>query len=236
MSGDEGLLIAVYRRDNVETIRALVEDAERLDWRIRLWDLDGADAFGDVTVGSGKGTKFELLNRLLPEHLPAAVIVADDDVMLHAPLDVLVGAARTAGLDLAQPAHSRGSHSTYRFLRARSWLRSRETNFVEIGPLFVVVGYYDSFLPFPDNIGMGWGLEFTWAAEARSGGARMGVLDWITMDHLKPHATSYPLEDEVSRLRGRLAEVGVGSVEEYQRTLHRKYRIPTWESFRRAPR
>jgi hypothetical protein len=73
----------VYRRPNAALVERLLEPALAAGWTVALWALDEPDPRLDSrTAGSGAGTKFELVNRLLAERPPGSadhVVIADDD-------------------------------------------------------------------------------------------------------------------------------------------------------------
>ena len=114
--------------------------------------------------------RLSLLNELA-RHVPdeGYVVVSDDDVVFtRGTLDALVVLCERARLDLAQPSRS-DDNSRFEFnvahaiTRARRLSRVRLTTCVETGPL-VVLGprWRDRILPFPEERGMGWGVELDW--------------------------------------------------------------------------
>src|SRR5205814_2280642 len=104
----------------------------------------------------------------------------------------LVHAGSSLGLDLFQPAHSRRSITAYPFVRMRAPLFARETTFVEQGPLVVLSrGAQRRLLPFPGDMGMGWGVEARWAAAARETGLRSGIVDAVAIRHPSSYGLSY---------------------------------------------
>lgn len=228
------VLLCVYRARNSRVVARLVRSAVRGGLDVRLWALDSVSpSLAAWTVGSGPGTKFELVNRLLasaPVADDAYVVVSDDDVWLPFGLRSFLSLVRRAGLDLAQPAHTRHlsnlSHAVT--LRAR-WSLARVTAFVEIGPVFVVSpAWRAAVLPFPEDVGMGWGLEADWYGLHRRG-ARLGIVDATPMRHLAPVAVSYEQGAERERMAERLAAAGLGGLHELQDT------IATWRPWQPAP-
>jgi len=227
--------LCVYRHRNAEILSALIDQADLDDIDLRLWALDRAHpTLERWTVGAGPGTKFGLLNRLLEPSDGRAewAVFADDDVILHrGTVTDLLRIGRRAGFSLLQPAHAKGSYRSYDITLARPGLRARETTYVEIGPLFALdLRQRRHFLPFPDGIGMGWGLEFRWAA-AREHGCRLGIVDDVRVVHLVPPALSYPNGPEVHRLERCLEEAGLASVVDGQATLgawRRRRSSPPW--------
>jgi hypothetical protein len=140
-----------------------------------------------------------LLNRLLatsPIPPDAWVVVADDDVVFtRGNLGDLLDIGEAAGFGLVQPAHSLASICTHQFVVARPLVRAGSVGFVEIGPLFAIApAGQGRLLPFPEDLGMGWGTEVLWHGLHR-GGMRMGVVDAVRIVHCGPVAAGYSAED-----------------------------------------
>jgi hypothetical protein len=209
---------------------ALVPDG----WRAAFWALDAEHpAAASVTVGSGPGPKFVLCNRLVAAVAPGPddwVVVVDDDVLVPGGLVSFLAVAGAAGFGLAQPAHTRASKSSHPITVVRRWCRARWTTYVEIGPVFAVApSWRPRLLPFPEDMGMGWGLELLWM-DQQAAGLRLGVVDAVPMEHLVPPGLSYDMSPEGRRVETMLRERGVVSMGDLQRTRGRWWR---WE---RRPR
>ena len=231
--GRSHVLLCVYRERNAKVVSRLVRSGLRAGVTPRLWALDSvAPALASWTVGSGPGPKFALLNGLLdaaPVPAEAYVVVADDDVWLPS-LGWFLRVVRRAAFDLAQPAHTRHfSHPSHGVTLRAPRSIARVTEFVEIGPLFVVSpACRSAVLPFPADAGMGWGLEADWYG-LHTRGARLGIVDAVPMRHLTPVATAYEQGEERERMARRLAAAGLGGLHEIQRTL------ATWRPWQRTP-
>jgi hypothetical protein len=153
--------------------------------------------------------KFERLNELLAQHagtLAAAdwLIVLDDDVDLPSGfLDRFLAAAEGAGLLLAQPAHRLRSHAAWDVTRRVAGATARETTFVEIGPVTAFARpAFDTLLPFPAGLQMGWGLDAHWSAVAAEHGWPIGIVDATPIGHtLRPAAATYPREAAIAEAR-----------------------------------
>jgi hypothetical protein len=229
------LVAGIYRAANAAPLRRIL-DGVPPDWRIALWALD--DVIPSVeryTVGSGRGGKFGLLNETLARAGggDTMVLIDDDAWLTRGSFAGLVTIAAEAGFDLAQPAHDRTSQSTYPFNRRQLTTVARETTFVEIGPIMVLRGRAPSMLlPFPDDIGMGWGLELLWRRE-RARCLRMGVVDAVTVHHPDPPNATYAdgASAEYDRVDRLLAEDGLTNIREAQRTVSR-----WWRGRRRPPK
>ena len=139
--------------------------------------------------------KFDNLNDLLVEHLKPDVdwlIITDDDIVIPPNfLDVFIFLLEHFEFKLGQPAHKLGSYASY-LLTRRNWATlARQTNFVEIGPLVAL--HRDTFpdlIPFP-QVGMGWGLDYHWALLAKAKGWRIGIIDALPIQHLRPVGSGY---------------------------------------------
>jgi hypothetical protein len=158
--------------------------------------------------GTGLG-KFQNLNRAL-RRAPEAdwTLVVDDDVVLsHRFLDRFIGVCEATGLELAQPAQTRRSHSAWRVTRRRPFSLARRTRFVEIGPVTAFAAAPAAeLLPFPD-VRFGWGLDLHWAALAERRGWAAGVVDATPVRHQDaPPAAAYGHAEAIEEAREFLAE------------------------------
>jgi hypothetical protein len=225
-----GVIVGVYRQANAARMRALVPPG----WRAAFWALDAEspDA-ADVTVGCGAAPKFALCNRLVAAAAPAGdewVVVVDDDVLVPSGLPAFLDVAAAAAFGLAQPAHSKASKSSHPITVVHPLCRARWTTYVEIGPIFAIApDWRDRLLPFPEDMGMGWGLDLLWM-DQQANGLRLGVVDAVPMEHLVPPGLSYDMSPEGRRVETMLRERDVVSMGDLQRTRGRWWR---WE---RRPR
>jgi hypothetical protein len=212
----------------------LLEPVRAAGWGTALWALDDPDpVFEAETAGCGPGTKFELVNRLLverPPHDAQYVVVSDDDALFtRGSIVHFLDIAARAAVDLAQPAHALRSNISHRLTWARPLSIARLTTFVEIGPIFAVSpAWRDRIVPFPDGIGMGWGLDVAWA-DLRLEGCRLGIVDATRIRHLTPFAAAYAPDEEVARMNRLLEERGAPGWRGLRRTL------ATWRLWRRRP-
>jgi GT2 family glycosyltransferase len=168
----------------------------------------------ELTVGvgplvPGRG-KFANLDAQLVAHPPDGydwLLVLDDDVRLPAGfLDVLIDQATRHDLKLAQPAHRLHSHAAWPVTR-RHGAGTRRTTFVEIGPVTLFHrDTFDTLLPFPATLQMGWGLDAHWAAVARDQGWAIGVVDAVPIGHtIAPAGAGYSREAALTEARAFLA-------------------------------
>lgn len=227
----------VYRRANAATVQALLASTSApAAW----WALDGpAAALSATTVGQGPGTRFANLNRVLAARPPGPkdwVVLCDDDVAFaRGRLDQAVALAAAAGLDLAQPSHSPRSYLNWSVERHRLASRVRLNRFAEQGPLLILSPYAQQrVLPLPEDLGMGWGIEATWAAD-RS--LRIGIVDAVMVRHLQPVAWdgNYDIHAEIDRARELMDRSSWSNWEEMQKDLGRWWwweAAPPWATGR----
>jgi hypothetical protein len=201
-----GLIVGIYRRRNADHVLRLVEPAAAAGWRTAWWGLDGSESsLAELTVGEGPGLKLPLLNETLRRagEPSAWTVVSDDDLVFRRGNVVALVESCTRGrLDLAQPARARGTERSHGITAAVRFSRMRATTFVESGPL-VAIGPHcrDRVLPFPEERGMGWGVEIDWF-DLAAAGCTLGVVDEIVIEHLGERGAHY---DE-TEIRARLVE------------------------------
>jgi hypothetical protein len=227
-------LYAVYRRRNASVLTQLLDPAITTGWTVGLWALDEPDpSLESATVGSGAGTKFELVNRLLEARPPGAeqhVVVADDDALfVRGTIVSFLEMSVAAEFDLAQAAHIWWSNISHRITWKRPLSRARLTTFVEIGPIFAVApAWRERIVPFPRDVGMGWGLELDWM-DLRGDGCSLGIVDATSIRHLSRFATAYAPDAEIAKLTQRLGERGAPGWKGLRRTL------ATWRPWQKRP-
>lgn len=212
-------LACVYRHRNTGVVRDLLGQLPA-SARVALWCLDGvapAD-LSDRTVGTGPGTRAELLNHLVAQ-LPAsldALVLSDDDVRFCiGDLPRLVEVGRRLRLDVYAPGHLASSHANWDFVRRRRGTLARVTDFVEQGPLLVLSPLgRDVVLPLPEGTGMSWGVEVRWWSRARQLQARLGIVDAVAVRHLWPAAGAYERAEQEQVLQDELGRAGLSSLEQ----------------------
>jgi hypothetical protein len=200
-----------------------------------LWALEEvAPELAELTVGSGPGGRFDNLNLLYEARLVAEgswLVVADDDVVfVRGDVTKLIQTMMEAGLNLVQPGQSLLGQWTHLVSLGRPLAIARDTNHVEIGPLFVADPQFSKeILPFPRNAGMGWGVEADWH-RIKSNRYRIGVIDACRVLHLGVFGT-YPAGPESERMAERLAAANVASIWQLRtsnRLWWRWQRNPPW--------
>jgi hypothetical protein len=226
-------LVGIYRRRNARHVQALVAPALRHGWTTCWWTLDEvAPELRSVTVGEGPGLKLPLLNETVRrsdgEH--DWVVCADDDIRFRRG-DVVsfLERAQRSGFDLAQPARARGTQLSHGITIAPRFSRARLTTFIESGPLFAIgPRFRDRVLPFPEERGMGWGVEIEWHDLTREG-CRLGIVDATTVEHLGGVGDDYDASELKSRLFAELEARGQPEWAGMRRTLS------TWLAWQRKP-
>jgi hypothetical protein len=234
-------LVGIYRRRNAGHVRALLAPALERGWSCAWWALDEtAPQLSSVTVGEGAGLKLPLLNETLRRagSTPGWTVCSDDDLRFRRGNVVsFVQRAVRSSFDLAQPARARGTQLSHGITIAPRLSRARLTTFVESGPLFAIAPTFrNRILPFPEERGMGWGIEIDWHDLVREG-CRLGIIDSTPIEHLGTLGGDYNASEVKSRLFGELASRGhpewVG-MRETLRTWHVWQPRPPWERQQRG--
>ncbi len=219
-------LVSIYREANRDVVHGLLDQLGR--GRAALWALDAvAPSLEGRTVGSGPGHRFSLLNAML-EDLDLDddewLVVADDDVrFVRGDVATTLKVADAASLDLAQPSHARWSFLSWGASRHRWGSMVRLTRYVEQGPLLCLGPCArKALVPFPETLGMGWGVEALWAAEDD---LELGIVDATTMWHLRPVGAGYDQQAAWRHAEEALAAQGFRSWPDLQRTTR------TWRAW-----
>jgi hypothetical protein len=228
------LIVGIYRYANAPFLVRIAAEAKRHKWEVRFWALDQTHPLLEpYSHGIGKGSKFNLLNRLICGKNMSDfdwIVVVDDDIEFeYGSLNTFLALAARAGMAIAQPAHASKSFSSHPITICQPFAIARLTTFVEIGPLFAVNRAWRSrVLPFPEDNGMGWGLDVAWS-DLQTEGARLGIIDWVPVVHLHPVAKNYDTTEEESRLQESLRTRGFQSLRDLQKTL------AVWHVWRNRP-
>lgn len=126
------------------------------------------------------------------------LMIIDDDVALPKNFtDDYIAAASLADVVVSQPAHRFLSYATYQITRRRPGNLVRMSRFVEIGPLTVIrKEAFSALLPFPPSR-WAYGIDILWADICRRNGWRMGIVDAVSIRHLKPVGGGYNMDDAI---------------------------------------
>ncbi len=161
----------------------------------------------------GDRGKFENINLALADHDLDRfdwLIVIDDDVALPPGfLDNFLLLAERLDLKIAQPAHRCLSYASFTFNHRRWNTLARVTRYVEDGP---VTAFHRDILPhvlpFP-ALRWAWGTDIAFCAEAAARQMRVGIVDAVPVEHLRPVAGGYRAETALAEARAFLAERGL---------------------------
>lgn len=211
-------LVCVYRKENAQNVIALRPQLGST----YLWALDSVDSkLKEVTYGQGPGNRFELLNRLLSFRASSDdwLVVVDDDVRLtRGSLAFAVGTSALGAFDLSGISHSRWSYLNWGCTLHKTNSIARVTRYVEQGPSLILSPKAQRvILPFPEDIGMGWGVEAIWGGKRE---LRLGTLDAVHLRHLRPvNRSVYGVDSEWAQAMSLLESSGFSSWSEMQHTL-----------------
>ena len=139
--------------------------------------------------------KFQNINRVL-SHVSLEqyewLIVLDDDIAVPSNfLDQFLFLAENQKLRVCMPAHRFHSYLGFRITHRHWNSLSRETHFVECGPLTAF--HRDTFslcVPFPETR-WAWGIDVLWSELARTHDLPIGIVDACALEHLRPVGKSY---------------------------------------------
>jgi hypothetical protein len=122
------------------------------------------------------------------------VVVVDDDIGLPVGfVDRYLQIVARRGYALSQPARTHNSYIDHYFVAQLKGVESRQTNFVEIGPMVAIHrSAFPVILPFDEQSPMGWGLDFVWPVILARHGLTMGIVDAHPIEHsLRKPVTYY---------------------------------------------
>jgi hypothetical protein len=230
----EAGFVCIYRKKYSPCVVKVVRQALALKMAVALWALDSpVSGLVEHTVGCGPGSRLRLLNYVcnaLPASASGQIVICDDDVIFaRGGLGELLRLSKVCGFGIAQPAHAPRSYINHGITRARPLTLARVTTFVESGPVVVISSEWrSSVLPFPEEFGMGWGLDLIWA-DLQKRGCRLGIVDGVSLRHLSPAAGGYEIGPEGERLRMMMEARSIESLVALQRTAG------AWRVWQREP-
>lgn len=233
------VVTCVYRRRHAELVLAMMRRSPRARWV--LWAYDEVDPrLEPATVGTGRGGRLELHERMVAHAVEAAPdaredpwwVIADDDIVTGGwSFTQLAAVARDAQLDVSAPAHSWGSHWSHRITLQRALSAVRLTHFVEIGPVVVLSpAGRRTLTPFPDANPVGWGLESYWSSLHRDD-VRCGLVDALPVDHRVPMGGTYSSRAARESGEAYVRTLGIDDLTAEQRAM--MVTLSTWRPWRR---
>jgi len=134
------------------------------------------------------------------------ILVCDDDVKLPPNfLDTYLAIVDCHNFALAQPARTHTSHIHHHIVEQVEGLEARQTQFVEIGPVFSIRrDVVPELLPFDEISPMGWGYEFVWAWRLIGLYRAMGIVDATPVEHaLRPPCQYNGAHEQMAELLAR---------------------------------
>ncbi|AME00679.1 hypothetical protein A9Z64_09200 [Moraxella osloensis] len=150
--------------------------------------------------------KFKLLNKILKDidfNEYDYILFSDDDIAIHDNfLDLYIDIIESKNLKIAQPARAWHSYNVHPIVIQDKFSMARETNFVEIGPIFSFhKSVFAYLLPFPDNAEMGLGLDFVWPVIAQKNNFKIGIVDLTPVDHsYRAQSTTYSSSKNLEKM------------------------------------
>jgi hypothetical protein len=198
------LVIGVYLSDKPNLALAVTRSVQRSDqWQVecrwaRIGDTLPEPELQELTqlVISKPTAKTTILNRLLQDVSIddyEYIMILDDDIELSEGFtDRYLAIVSRRGYALSQPARTHNSYIDHYFVGQLLGIESRETNFVEIGPLCTLHrSAYPVLLPLNEDPPMGWGLDFVWPVQCHERGLSLGIVDVCPVDHSFRKPVSY---------------------------------------------
>jgi hypothetical protein len=150
---------------------------------------------GTVAIYLESMPKFSIIDRLTRDagYFDWLIITDDDAELPEGFVDRFIGMAERYDFALCQPARSLDSFIDHGIVSQMPGIATRQTRFVEIGPLVAVRrDAMALLLPFGPEAGMGWGLDFIWPVAIEAAGLRLGIIDATPIAHrLRRPVTGY---------------------------------------------
>jgi hypothetical protein len=233
------LVLSIYGNDEPgsrarESAARLSRTRHRVRFAYGCRDPEPDPRLRRETIATGlDGPLFDNLNRVLA--LTAGwprprwtVVHGSDAGFPRRWLDRFIALCEAFDFAIAGPANTWRSFASYEFTRrSRRWL-VRETGFVEAGPVFAMRDDAAAeLIPFDDDVGQGWGLDFHWPYVAAERGWRLGIVDVTPIKHVdRPPGASYSAQQAAESGRRWLERHPFVEPEIALRTLATYGRIP----------
>ena len=148
-----------------------------------------------VSIEVTPASKFALIDTMIEDADSFDwVLICDDDVELPPGfLEEFLAVAERCDFALAQPARTADSYIDHSIVMRMTGVAARRTRFVEIGPLVAIRrDAVPLLLPFGEECGMGWGLDYIWPCIIERAGLRMGIIDAAPVTHrMRKPVTNY---------------------------------------------
>jgi N-acetylglucosaminyldiphosphoundecaprenol N-acetyl-beta-D-mannosaminyltransferase len=217
------LILGVYLSDKANAAEHLIIEYQSSKHCVvtQKWVCIGnkpkSDLLKNATVlhCADKVPKFELLNKLIAaEDLSKFdfIIFSDDDIYIQRNfVDRYIALQQKFNLALAQPARTIDSTCDHGIVMQNAKYVARETNFVEIGPIFSIEkSIFHKILPFDLSSPMGFGYDHIWPkilGAGRRDANKQGILDALPVIHnMRPQASAYKADIELSKMYDALSD------------------------------
>ena len=219
MSAKKVLVTGVALSDKANHAVAIMDELSRsLNWQMdQKWHVIGENTLPRkqhvISSSQNKEEKFRIINKILERVDIRAyeyVLVFDDDIELPPRfMDRYLHIVEKRGYALSQPARTHASYIDHYFVAQLLGIESRQTRFVEIGPVTCIHNSaYHLLLPFDLRAPMGWGLDFYWPTILTKHNLKMGIVDQTPIEHsLRKPVSLYNYGETDARMRCFLEEV-----------------------------
>jgi hypothetical protein len=188
------------------------------DWQLdQKWHVIGDSLIPRpeyiFSISSDKEEKFKILNRIIQEVNLSSyeyLLILDDDIEIPFTfVDQYLQIVKKRRFSLSQPARTHSSYIDHYFVAQLFGVESRQTRFVEIGPVTCIHNSaYHLLLPFDLRAPMGWGLDFHWPIILSKNNLKMGIIDQTPIEHsLRKPVAYYNYQDTESRMQCFLEQV-----------------------------
>jgi hypothetical protein len=208
------LVLGVYLGLKANHVKHLVEQfssAKLVDVEQRWVCMMGEPSSGEVEAVTVRKVntylpKWQQINELIgSDDLERFdyVVVCDDDILLGPDfVDYFIAEQQSLGFALAQPARTWRSWADHPIVRRKLFMRARQTNFVESGPLVSFrKDFFKAVYPFSLDSPMGWGYDLNWPILARERGLAIGIIDSTPVDHsLRGRGSLYDMRSEFGKM------------------------------------
>ena len=219
MANKKVLVTGVALSDKPNNAVSIMDElANTLDWQLdQKWHVIGESLLPRMGYVASKSSeqeeKFTILNRITREvdlHSYEYLFIFDDDIEIpNSFIDKYLQVVDKRKYALSQPARTHASYIDHYFVAQLFGIESRQTRFVEIGPVNCIHNSaYRLLLPFDQRAPMGWGLDFHWPTILSKNNLKMGIIDQIPIEHsLRKPVSYYKYQDTESQMQCFLKQV-----------------------------
>lgn len=219
MTHKKVLITGVALSDKPNNAVATMDElAGSQEWQLKQkWHVIGETALPRTqhiaSQSLDKEEKFKILNRMINEvNLPdyEYLFIFDDDIEMRPGfIDQYLRVVEKRQYSLSQPARTHASYVDHYFVSQLLGIESRQTHFVEIGPVTCIhKSAFHLLLPFDLRAPMGWGLDFNWPTILNKNNLIMGIIDQVPIEHsLRKPVAYYNYQDTDAGMQSFLEQV-----------------------------